>query len=472
VDRKILHSPIYSRAILELGPEFYDSVEPARFPEALLRYRNQEAAATIGCEALSETEWLERFWAFRPFPGNLPGPLALRYHGHQFLHYNPDLGDGRGFLFAQFLCDGKLFDLGTKGSGQTPYSRDGDGRLTLKGAFREALATELLQSLGVNTSKTLSFVETGEHLSRNDEPSPTRAAVLVRLNHGHIRIGTFQRLAYFEQTENIQKLTEYCLRHYYPELATGDDPAANAALFLQAVTRRCALLTTQWMFAGFVHGVLNSDNINISGESFDYGPYRFLPTYDVKFTAAYFDRQGLYAFGRQPISMLWNLEQLAMSLRLAFPSLAIEEILQEFGAQFNMHVRRLMLQRLNLKSLDADKDAELLVNYFQFLESSQALYEQTFFDFYGGFDSTRLARSPQKELYQGEAFEALKNSLKDYQTADAQKMRHPYFQSDRPCSLLIDELESLWKPIAEKNDWSAFEAKLAQIRSFRGLYQG
>ncbi|NWM49593.1 selenoprotein O, partial [Escherichia coli] len=151
-----------------------------------------------------------------PLEGSLPTPLALRYHGHQFRVYNPEIGDGRGFLFAQMLDSrGRLMDLGTKGSGQTPYSRFGDGRLTLKGGVREILATEMLEALGVETSRTFSLVETGEELHRGDEPSPTRSSVLVRLNHGHIRIGTFQRLAHFGETEAMARLVAYVLRHYH-----------------------------------------------------------------------------------------------------------------------------------------------------------------------------------------------------------------------------------------------------------------
>jgi uncharacterized protein YdiU (UPF0061 family) len=463
--QNILHSP----AILELGPDFYDPVTAADFPELKLRYRNLAAAQTLGLGGLSDAEWLKHFGRFAAFPGNLPEPLALRYHGHQFTHYNPDLGDGRGFLFAQFLAGGKLWDLGTKGSGLTPYSRNGDGRLTLKGAFREILATELLESLGVTTSKTLSVAETGEELVRNDEPSPTRAAVLVRLSHGHIRIGTFQRLATLQESANLKLLTAYCLRHYYPEIEV-TDPLQGATEFLRAVTKASAKLAVEWMFAGFVHGVLNSDNINITGESFDYGPYRFLPTYDVKFTAAYFDHQGLYAFGRQPIAMLWNLEQLALSLAFAFPELPAEEVLQGFGEEFNIQVRKLMLHRLGLHSVDFATDTELLVSYFKFLEKSGVLYEQSFFDFYGGAKAGRWQKSPQAEKYAGEEFETFLAALRKFAVADETKLAHPYFARSRPCGLLIDELEELWKPIAEKDDWTAFERKLAEIRSFRGIY--
>jgi serine/tyrosine/threonine adenylyltransferase len=148
--------------------------------------------------ASARAKWERHFAAFAPLPGNLEEPLALRYHGHQFRVYNPHLGDGRGFLYAQLLDaqDGRLLDLGTKGSGQTPWSRDGDGRLTLKGGVREVLATETLEALGVYTSKSFSLFETGEKFFRTDEPSPTRSSVLVRLSHSHIRVGSFQRYAH------------------------------------------------------------------------------------------------------------------------------------------------------------------------------------------------------------------------------------------------------------------------------------
>ena len=150
-------------AIHELGPAFYDPVAAADFPQTILRFRNDRWAPAVGLDGLSDEEWLRHFGRFEPLPDNLPEPLALRYHGHQFRSYNPEIGDGRGFLFAQ-LRDGagRLLDLGTKGSGQTPYSRFGDGRLTLKGGVREILATEMLEALGVETSKTFSLIETGE----------------------------------------------------------------------------------------------------------------------------------------------------------------------------------------------------------------------------------------------------------------------------------------------------------------------
>ncbi|GAA3262843.1 protein adenylyltransferase SelO family protein [Sphingomonas yabuuchiae] len=162
-----------STALTEIADFIADPVAPADFPQTIIRFRNDRAAAEIGLETLTDAEWAAHLGRFQPLPDTLPGPFAMRYHGHQFRHYNSDLGDGRGFTFAQMTaCDGRLLELGTKGSGQTPYSRSGDGRLTLKGGVREILATEMLEALNVPTSRTLSIIETGEALHRGDEPSP------------------------------------------------------------------------------------------------------------------------------------------------------------------------------------------------------------------------------------------------------------------------------------------------------------
>src|SRR5213075_2471704 len=206
--------------------------EPARFPKAIPRFLNRWWAERIGLGDLDEPGWAAHFCRFEPLPDNLTEPLALRYHGHQFRVYNPEIGDGRGFTFAQLRDDrGRLLDLGTKGSGQTPYSRHADGRLTLKGGVREVLATEMLEALGVNTSKSFALFETGEALERGDEPSPTRSAVLTRLSHGHIRIGTFQRFAFFGEAENIKALTRYCLANLYSEQPANDDAENALRLF-------------------------------------------------------------------------------------------------------------------------------------------------------------------------------------------------------------------------------------------------
>jgi uncharacterized protein YdiU (UPF0061 family) len=455
-------SPAYrpATAHADLGDAFYDVVAAADFPEHILRHRNQREAAQVGLEGLTDAEWVGHFGRFVPLPGSLPQPLSLRYHGHQFRHYNPDLGDGRGFLFAQLYDNsGRLLDLGTKGSGTTPWSRGGDGRLTLKGGVREVLATEMLQALGVNTSKSFSLIETGESLYRGDEPSPTRAAVLVRLSHSHIRIGSFQRLAYLRQTDNLQRLMDHTIRLHMPG-CWRDDLAERAVAFLAEVTLRVARTGGQWMAAGFVHGVLNTDNINVTGESFDYGPWRFLPSYEPGFTAAYFDNSGLYAFGRQPQTLLWNLGQLGGCLLAFAEKEALQDAMDPFGATLQAAFAAALLRRLCLRSRGAEADTALGSAVYQFLFETKAPYDQFFFDLAGGLDAARIGRSPAAVLYQAPSFAPLQAAFAGYEPTEG--AAHPYF-AGTPCSMLIEEVEAIWAPIAERDDWSAFHAKLAAI---------
>ena len=422
----------------------------------------------VGLAGIADDEWVAHFGRFEPLPGSFPKPLALRYHGHQFGHYNPDLGDGRGFLFAQLhdLQDGRLLDLGTKGSGTTPWSRAGDGRLTLKGGVREILATAMLESLGVYTrQRPFSMIETGEDLFRGDEPSPTRSSVLVRLSHSHIRIGSFQRLAYTQDVGSLRTLLNYTVRTYMPE-CWRDDEAERAKAFLVEVCTRVARLGAQWMLAGFVHGVLNTDNINVTGESFDYGPWRFLPAYDAKFTAAYFDHSGLYAYGRQPDTLLWNLARLAECLLPLAPQDGLEGALQGFVPHFRKELRSALLRRLGLAG---DGDPGLNDAVWAFLQESQAPFEQFLFDWYGGLTSeSRAFSGPSAAFYAGPKFEDLKAMLATYESTA--KLDHPYFSRPTPCSMLIEEVERLWAPIAENDDWSVFEAKLAAIQEMREAY--
>jgi uncharacterized protein YdiU (UPF0061 family) len=434
-------------AILELGNHFYDAVAPADFPQAILRFRNDRAAATVGLARLSDADWIRHFARFEPLPDNLPTPLALRYHGHQFRVYNPDIGDGRGFLFAQLRDSAdRLLDLGTKGSGQTPYSRFGDGRLTLKGAVRELLATEMLEALGVETSKTLSLIETGEALERNDEPSPTRSAVLVRLQHSHIRIGTFQRLATLDQPDNIRKLTDYCLRHYYGDLS--GDPAS----LLDHVTGATGRLAASYIAAGFVHGVLNSDNIAITAQSFDYGPWRWTPYWDGNFTAAYFDHQGLYSFARQPEAIHWDLVQLAIALRRIAAAEPLTAALETFPARFQSALRDALFARLGIAAGDMAEDVKLVAAIEERLARQTATIDRFFFDWRGG---------RRREGYEG--FEEVGRLVSRYDPLPG-ALDHPYWSDPEPCTMHIGEVEAIWCAIDERDDWAPLHAKIGAVR--------
>lgn len=449
--------------ITSLGGEFYDPVRPADFPQASIRFRNDRAAATIGLDGLTDAQWVAHFARFLALPGSLSEPLALRYHGHQFRSYNPDIGDGRGFLFAQAHDDqGRLLDMGTKGSGTTPYSRFGDGRLTLKGAVREILATEMLEALGVNTSRTLSVIETGEALQRNDEPSPTRSAVLVRLSHSHIRYGTFQRLAFFKQAAEMERLLDYVLAH----LAPGASGVSPAAAVLDHAVQGAARLAASYMAAGFVHGVLNTDNINITGESFDYGPWRFVPAWDTGFTAAYFDHNGLYSFGRQAEALQWNLYQLAGALRLLAPLDDLRGPLEAYPQRYRSALLAAVLGRLGLASCGSDADVALVQAIEQALAKSGLNPDRFFFDWRGG---QRRAASPADDIYDGADFADVRALVGNHEgTAPA----HDYWADAAPCTMLIDEVEALWAAIAEADDWAPLQAKIAAIRRMGAAHRG
>lgn len=455
-------------AYLSLGDGFADAVEAADFPETKLRWRNDASAAEIGLAHLNDEEWLSHFGRFEPLPDNLPHPLALRYHGHQFRVYNPDLGDGRGFLFAQMRDDkGRLIDLGTKGSGTTPWSRQGDGRLTLKGAVRELLATEMLEALGVKTSRTFSIVETGEALWRGDEPSPTRSAVLVRQSHGHIRIGSFQRFAALEDVERLARLARYALQHYHgraPATLDAMTDAEVAADLLGAVVTRTADLAASYMVAGFVHGVLNTDNINISGESFDYGPWRFTEFWDPAFTAAYFDQQGLYAFGRQPETIHWNAAQLAIALRPLSEAQPLIEQLERFAPLYQDAIARRFLARLNLKSRGGDEDAELVTAAERHMMTDHIAIDRFFFDWRGGRATPPLLSDDASEAAQ--AFHA---AYSRYESVAS--LTHRYWSESEPQSMPIDEVEQIWAAIAEQNDWQPLSAKIEAIRRLKAAHR-
>lgn len=448
---------------LDLDHRFYRQVAPARFPQHTIRWRNDRAAATVGLGGLDDDQWIDHFARFDPLADNLQAPLALCYHGHQFGHYNPDLGDGRGFLFAQMRAeDGRVLDLGTKGSGTTPFSRTADGRLTLKGAVREILATEMLEALGVNTSKTFSVIETGEALQRHDEPSPTRAAVLVRLSHGHIRIGSFQRLRHMDDAEGIEGLMRHTARHHFAGRLDAAAPVDELApAFLRAVAAGIADTAGAWMAAGFVHGVLNTDNFNVTGESFDYGPWRFLPQFDRNFTAAYFDHAGRYAYGRQPEASLWAVCRLADCLVPFGGTPPLEAALQDYYPQLEASLQRRLCWRLGIEASD-EQARDIAGALFVAAKTEQTPFAQILHDWYGG--------ERRRGNYEGDAWRAFANSLND--ATRLTQADNPIFDRDAPVDVPIERVEALWDPIAKSDDWAPLYNAIDEIRHWGAALHG
>ncbi|MFM6023576.1 MAG: protein adenylyltransferase SelO, partial [Dolichospermum sp.] len=379
---------------------------------------------------------------------------------------NPYLGDGRGFLYGQVRgIDGKLYDLGTKGSGTTPYSRGGDGRLTLKGGVREVLAAESLYSHGVYTSRCLSLIETGEQLWRGDEPSPTRSSVMVRFSRSHIRFGTFERLLAIGRHDLISPLLDHVIDQYYPQLHGQVD--AYIAFYHQLV-KRIAHLAAQWMAAGFCHGVLNTDNMSISGESFDYGPYAFIPTYDLQFTAAYFDYYRRYCYSQQPGICKLNLELLQEPLKAIISQNDLDIGLSKFGEYYQTEYRALMLKKLGFADLQLEEADEFLKLTITFLHDSQVGYHQFFADIANTF-SSKWRDDPALVMNGSEIIPPLGQSvifdnwcflyhkiLNHFALDQMDKIGKTLTETNPKTALLRPVIESVWEQITENDNWQPF----------------
>ncbi len=462
----------YEPALERLGDDYYDPVPAAEFPQHILRFRNDDLLPLLGLEpqTVSDADFIAAFGQFQTPPRPL---LALRYHGYQFGEYNPALGDGRGFLYGQ-VCgtDGELYDLGTKGSGTTPYSRGGDGRLTLKGGVREVLAAEALHRAGVRTSRCFSLVETGEALWRGDEPSPTRSSVMVRLSRSHIRFGTFERLHYFKRKDLIAILLDHVIEHYYSHLATERDRYTR---FYAELVERFADLAAQWMATGFCHGVLNTDNMSITGESFDYGPYAFLPTYNLGFTAAYFDYYGLYSYGSQPGICRQNLELLQRPLSLVIAQADLDAGLAPFNDRYQQTYHDLMGKKLGFAIANPAR-LELLELTWKILKDTQIGYHEFFAELARQFDpswredaanifaDTTIANTELAQLW--DRWKVLYfNQLLSLPDTDMAQVK-VQLQSSNPETVPLRPLiEAAWKPITEEDDWTEFDNLVKKIRA-------
>ena len=252
---------------------------------------------------------------------------------------------------------------------------------------------------------------------------------------------------------------------YYPQVATAPDPTAA---LLSAVVARSGQLAASWMAAGFVHGVLNTDNMNITGESFDYGPYRFLPRNDPNFVAAYFDAQGLYSFGRQPEAVFWNLQNLGGCLSMISEQEPLVEALNGFADAYRGSLAAAILARLGLKSRGRELDAGLVNAAFTALAAGgeRVRWEPFFFDWFCG-DVGRAMASPRGDLYAGQAFADFRRRVAETEPERPGRLLDPYFARSEPEELLIEEIEAIWDAIAAEDDWSAFNAKLGALEQAR-----
>lgn len=456
----------YEPAFEALGGDYSDVVAAAEFPLHLLRFRNDEVLTQLGLDpqTVTDEDFIEAFGKFesvRPL-------LAMRYHGYQFGQYNPGLGDGRGFLYGQVRgIDGELYDFGTKGSGRTPYSRSADGRLTLKGGVREVLASEMLHRLNVRTSRCFSVIETGEQLWRGDEPSPTRSSVMVRFSRSHIRFGTFERLHYIQRPDLIQKLLDHVIDYYYSNLKAERE---RYRLFYAELVKRVAELAAQWMASGFCHGVLNTDNMSITGESFDYGPYAFMPQYNPQFTAAYFDYGGLYSYANQPFICAGNLELLQKPLSMVMETEDLTAGLDTFQDYYKQFYCQRMVNRLGFESLPLPEAEELVRLTVNLLKDNPIGYHDFFIQLREQFN-LEWQENPQLILKEFEPLQHLEpwrqqyyHHLQTLSPAEIEEMKERLKQYNPKIVIVRPEIEAIWEAITLDDNWQPFYDLLAKIK--------
>ncbi len=356
---------------------FYASVEPTPVRAPRLVTLNRNLADELGLElaALEGEEGAAMFSGNRLPPGGRP--IAQAYAGHQFGHFT-GLGDGRAILLGEQITPrGDRFDVQLKGAGPTPYSRRGDGRAALGPMLREYIISEAMHALGIPTTRSLAVVATGQPVYRETE---LPGAVLTRVAASHIRVGTFQWAAATKDEAAMRALVDYTIRRHYSQLAGAENPARA---LLVAVIEKQARLIAQWMLVGFVHGVMNTDNMAISGETIDYGPCAFMNAYDPATVFSSIDRHGRYAYGNQPAIAQWNLARFAETL---LPLIAVEEkraievateALEAFAKQYREHWLNGMRRKLGLFGGEPG-DEELIESLLGWMQKTKADFTNTF----------------------------------------------------------------------------------------------
>jgi len=373
-----------------LGDTFYSRVTPTPFetPARLVHFNNS-AAALLDLDPASQHDpaVAEIFSGKRALPG--ADPLAMLYAGHQFGHYVPQLGDGRAIMLGEVTNQrGEKWEIQLKGSGLTPYSRDGDGRAVLRSSIREYLCSEAMHGLGIPTTRALCLVDSNDEVYREQIET---GAMLTRLAPSHVRFGSFEVFFYRNQHAPLQALADFVIDHHYPELR--DESQPYTAL-LQIIVKRTARLLAQWQAVGFAHGVMNTDNMSILGLTLDYGPYGFMEGYNPGFICNHSDYQGRYAFDQQPQIGLWNLTCLAQALTPLIEVDAAKAALQSYQQHFTDHYYQLMAQKIGFEQPN-DEVLQLLGDLLDQMQRSQTDYTRLF----RGLGEVAVeAKTPHSEL--------------------------------------------------------------------------
>ncbi|MGF1447031.1 MAG: YdiU family protein [Pikeienuella sp.] len=389
----------FDNSYARLPERLFARVSPAAAPQPRLLLLNQALADELGLDAakLAGPEGVEILAGNRVAAGS--EPLAMAYAGHQFGNWVPQLGDGRALLLGEVIDRaGHRRDIQLKGSGRTPFSRMGDGKAPLGPVLREFIVSEAMAALGIPTTRSLAAVATGERVYREDV---LPGAVLTRVAASHIRIGTFQYFYARQDHDALKALADHVIARHYPEIAAAETPALA---LLDAVMARQADLVARWMGVGFIHGVMNTDNMTLSGETIDYGPCAFMDTFREGQVFSSIDVGGRYAYGNQPKIAHWNIAQLAQALLPLIspaPEAAVEAaqaVIDRFPDLFRAAWLRVMRDKLGL-SVEEEGDAELVATLLSAMEANGADFTLTFRGLADLAEPTEAAGSGVRALF-------------------------------------------------------------------------
>jgi protein adenylyltransferase len=350
-----LNRLIFNNSFSQLGEHFFTRVKPSGLPNPLLANVNPEAAKLLGLEPSD----LLQDWFLQWCSGNqrMPGsdPLAMVYSGHQFGGYSPQLGDGRGLLLGEIKGPEGKWDVHLKGAGKTPYSRFGDGRAVLRSTIREYLCSEAMRGLGIPSTRALSITTSDEPVYRETQETAT---MLIRLSRSHVRFGSFEYFHHHNEPKGVKRLADHVIEQHLPELT--DQENCYLEMFRYTV-HSTAKLIAQWQAIGFAHGVMNTDNMSIIGETMDYGPFGFLDAYNPDYICNHSDTSGRYAFSRQPAIGLWNCNALANALTSLISVEQLTGALEEYEPLLLSTLLELQRRKLGLEQQQQQSDDKTLI---------------------------------------------------------------------------------------------------------------
>lgn len=363
-----------SNSYIGLPEEFYQQIDPTPVKNPSLLIFNDELANSLNIE-LTEDDKLN-FFSGNKIP-NDSIPVALNYSGHQFGNFVHQLGDGRAILLGEVINKNETYDIQLKGSGQTKFSRQGDGRSALGPVLREYILSEAMYHLGIPTTRSLAAVATGEHVARDSfEPG----GILTRVAKSHLRVGTFEYFASRQQWEDLKLLADFAIQKHFPEIRETDNHYLE---LLKKVASNQSILIANWMSVGFIHGVMNTDNFTISGETIDYGPCAFLDEYHPGKVFSSIDQSGRYAYGNQPSISSWNLASLAGCL-IAFidkdsdkANELATEVLENYSIDTNQRILDLMCMKIGLDG-SKKNNQEILRNLLKLMMDNESDFTITF----------------------------------------------------------------------------------------------